>query len=904
MINKIRNESFNESFIKIPNSFIYTSGSIRGLERLLEIWNDILLKLPNSTLNISSYETFPNSDFDRRLNKSIEGIKSITHLGKLNQKELYTLMGKSEYWLYPCCFDETSCITAMEMMAHNVICLYYPRAGLTDTMNGNGIQISHGNEIETLLKSLYFKPDIIKQQQLYSKSCSWDLRAKEWKTLIKKDKMIFYAPMYFAPELLAEYIESLKTKFDVIFTKDLTGLDLTGAEIVFVHDILFDNSVFDKTIFKNNEISYLNTEPLNLKVRIDYILNNVKVKNKIKNFYDYSLSNIKILNDHFILNTIHLPYLFNSIEVDKLKEIKAQTSEIYDFGIICSGSVLTTEVEHLTPPRRKKLVIYLLSQGFTINIISGWGDSRDHEIAKCKQLLNIHGQCFNDPSTIFEHNRCNRLLYAGYSILSETSEYLPDDFINQFPKLKFKNYNDFFTLKKVYCFIHSCNIKGTKRLNHLIEQIKNIHFEQIFINNIGPPIIEKYINAIVTNYSDNNLLFEIPTINKIKQFSELNPNCKVLYVHTKGVSFNDDYQEENDWINMMLYFLTKPRLNLDDYDTIGCNYTIDGRNYYQDGTTSLAPPHYSGNFWWAKTNYLASLPLISENAVNKNDAEYWLHKNNPKYYELHHSGIDHYLERYTIEKYCNDKVVICFKFTSGFGLSNQLFSLINAVIVCHQKGFNYVLLNLFYTNINGDTIKLSDIINIELFNKVFKENGINAVVIENNNFKIGKNCFIFDRLSWIDWYDEDLFNKIIKLIPFNIKPNNFTDFNVLHIRMESDSVHWAKQNNLPFEDFLTLLETKYINLVYKTIPKGENILILSGSTNYCSLLKKDYNVLYNTKTNGDNIDSIYDLVTGSLCKKVFIGNFNFDKKRGSTFSYILSKLMDNSSSYFIDLDQL
>ena len=141
---------------------------------------------------------------------------------------------------------------------------------------------------------------------------------------------------------------------------------------------------------------------------------------------------------------------------------------------------------------------------------------------------------------------------------------------------------------------------------------------------------------------------------------------------------------------------------------------------------------------------------------------------------------------------------------------------------------------------------------------------------------------------------------------FTLPPdNNFIDFNVLHIRMEPDSVHWAKQNNLPFEEFLTLLENKYIELVYKNIPKGENILILSGTTDSCSLLKKDYNVLYNTKNNNGNyIDSICDLVTGSLCKKVFIGNFNFDKKRGSTFSYILSKLMNNEKSYFIDLDNL
>ena len=87
-------------------------------------------------------------------------------------------MDLSEYWLYPCCFDETSCITAMEMMAHGVICLYYPRAGLTDTMNGNGIQIFHGNEIETLLKGNF--EETIKKGKIYSQKCLWKNRAKSW----------------------------------------------------------------------------------------------------------------------------------------------------------------------------------------------------------------------------------------------------------------------------------------------------------------------------------------------------------------------------------------------------------------------------------------------------------------------------------------------------------------------------------------------------------------------------------------------------------------------------------------------------------------------------------------------------------------------------------------------------
>ena len=132
---------------KIKNSFIYTSGSFRGLKRLLELWSSILKKLPDATLCISSYEHFPknNDDDDSLMNEIIIKNDSIKHLGKLNQKELYDLMEVSEYWLYPCCFHETSCITALEMLMSEVICLYYPIAGLTDTLGDYGIQVEHGN---------------------------------------------------------------------------------------------------------------------------------------------------------------------------------------------------------------------------------------------------------------------------------------------------------------------------------------------------------------------------------------------------------------------------------------------------------------------------------------------------------------------------------------------------------------------------------------------------------------------------------------------------------------------------------------------------------------------------------------------------------------------------------------
>ena len=72
-------------------------------------------------------------------------------------------------------------------------------------------------------------------------------------------------------------------------------------------------------------------------------------------------------------------------------------------------------------------------------------DDRDIELAKCNTILNIHG-FFHIPSNIFEHIRCDRLLEAGFNILSETSYKLDELFVNKYPNLKQINYEDFFNV--------------------------------------------------------------------------------------------------------------------------------------------------------------------------------------------------------------------------------------------------------------------------------------------------------------------------------------------------------------------------------------------------------------------------------------------------------------------------
>jgi mannosyltransferase OCH1-like enzyme len=169
---------------KIRNKFIWTSCSYRGLGVLLHLWGDILQAMPDATLDISSYDTFPkpNCNKDAEILALIQKHSaSVKHHGNLNTAQLHDMMSKAEYWLYTTTFEETSCITALEMLLHDVVCLYYPVAGLVDTMKGYGIQVKRGNEIVSIMGiGEERKAEMRIRGRGYAMSCSWENRAKEW----------------------------------------------------------------------------------------------------------------------------------------------------------------------------------------------------------------------------------------------------------------------------------------------------------------------------------------------------------------------------------------------------------------------------------------------------------------------------------------------------------------------------------------------------------------------------------------------------------------------------------------------------------------------------------------------------------------------------------------------------
>ena len=225
------NQIIRNSIRKIKNKFIWSSRSERGLHIVLNLWGKILEKIPDATLDICCYGDFPKDEADQQMLEIINSYDNITHHGKLNSIELYDLMSKSEYWLYTSTFPETSCITAMEMLMSEVVCLYYPLAGLNDTVGEYGIPVNHGEEIETVINLSTEKKALMRENgREYAMSCSWKNRAEEWSTMLglnqKNNKIGIFNSFSFHYEMfgfILNYAKNNNYKVD-IFTNQNNNL--------------------------------------------------------------------------------------------------------------------------------------------------------------------------------------------------------------------------------------------------------------------------------------------------------------------------------------------------------------------------------------------------------------------------------------------------------------------------------------------------------------------------------------------------------------------------------------------------------------------------------------------------------------------------------------------------------
>ena len=116
---------------------------------------------------------------------------------------------------------------------------------------------------------------------------------------------------------------------------------------------------------------------------------------------------------------------------------------------------------------------------------------------------------------------------------------------------------------------------------------------------------------------------EVPTLRELKDFALAFPQSKILYLHTKGISYppgSPGYGQMMSWRHDMQKTVIQRWRHcvqeLETHDTVGqWWHSAPNGNYW------------AGNFWWANADFIATLPDINTEGQiqgGRYEAEVWI----------------------------------------------------------------------------------------------------------------------------------------------------------------------------------------------------------------------------------------------------------------------------------------
>jgi hypothetical protein len=182
--------------------FIYSSYPNRGLLELLQMWPEIYNFQPKSTLHIYSnvenewsnrVEPDKMLQIKQLLYSYLEQNNGICYYGWVPKKELAEAWKTSQYWLYPCTFMETFCLTALEAAKSKTLAITNNLAALKNTVGNRGIIIEgdpttkewqqttlkHIKELLTTDTNDYFYKEQIENNYNWALNLSWNKQANK-----------------------------------------------------------------------------------------------------------------------------------------------------------------------------------------------------------------------------------------------------------------------------------------------------------------------------------------------------------------------------------------------------------------------------------------------------------------------------------------------------------------------------------------------------------------------------------------------------------------------------------------------------------------------------------------------------------------------------------------------------
>lgn len=180
---------------KDPNKFIWSSAVDRGLVALLDNWYKIKTVMPDATLDVY-YPKYSNPHVEEHESWfNIDGVvdklkelepHGVTDMGSVSKEELYKAARNASYWMYLSEYEETFCITALEMQMSGVLCIVSDKGALPEVVkDGVIIQSSDYDTMFTqaanVLRNSKWDPVLkkraLKAARANAEMFTWDMAA-------------------------------------------------------------------------------------------------------------------------------------------------------------------------------------------------------------------------------------------------------------------------------------------------------------------------------------------------------------------------------------------------------------------------------------------------------------------------------------------------------------------------------------------------------------------------------------------------------------------------------------------------------------------------------------------------------------------------------------------------------
>jgi predicted O-methyltransferase YrrM len=191
--------------------FIYSSFPHRGLLTLLQMWPRIINIYPSASLYIHCdvENKWVNENAKEHmkivkiiLNEMLKDKKNnIYYMGWTSKSILSESWKSADIWFYPCSFNETFCLTALEAAISNTVVVTSDWAALQNTVADRGIMIS-GNpsekewqnkaleQIFTVLDDRNKRQYFVEKNYNWAKNMSWENRANDLVNILEKYSLV------------------------------------------------------------------------------------------------------------------------------------------------------------------------------------------------------------------------------------------------------------------------------------------------------------------------------------------------------------------------------------------------------------------------------------------------------------------------------------------------------------------------------------------------------------------------------------------------------------------------------------------------------------------------------------------------------------------------------------------